>query len=314
MSRGEKERRTSRQERYKRAKIQQPQLGTVRRVLLYLAALAFSVLSLLQAGYSILPQPAGVMIYILAAGTLSGACAYLYRDLRYGAVKKLLDILKEKPLGARFLEDYKFRTILTTLLGFLLNVAYTIYNGVLGIVSASPWFITMAVYNGLLMVMRYQAVSTQRRISQMKDPEQIQKKQLAVLRTDGILLLVLNLALSGVVLLTIAKDAAKRYSDVIVITIAAYTFLKVTMAVINMVKVRSMNSPILTVIRNVGVANALVSILTLQTTMLASFQEGSSLDANLMNAITGLGVSILIAVIGIRMIYQASKKKGHGEP
>ena len=148
----------------------------------------------------------------------------------------------------------------------------------------------------------------------MKDPEQIQKKQLAVLRTDGILLLVLNLALSGVVLLTIAKDAAKRYSDVIVITIAAYTFLKVTMAVINMVKVRSMNSPILTVIRNVGVANALVSILTLQTTMLASFQEGSSLDANLMNAITGLGVSILIAVIGIRMIYQASKKKGHGEP
>lgn len=254
------------------------------------------------------------MIYILAAGTLSGACAYLYWDLRYGAVKKLLDILKQKPLGARFLEDYKFRTILTTLLGFLLNVAYTIYNGVLGIVSASPWFITMAVYYGLLMVMRYQAVSTQRRISQMKDPEQIQKKQLAVLRTDGILLLVLNLALSGVVLLTIAKDAAKRYSDVIVITIAAYTFLKVTMAVINMVKVRSMNSPILTVIRNVGVANALVSILTLQTTMLASFQEGSSLDANLMNAITGLGVSILIAVIGIRMIYQASKKKGHGEP
>ena len=51
--------------------------------------------------------------------------------------------------------------------------------------------------------------------------------------TDGILLLVLNLALSGVVLLTIAQDTAKRYSEIMVISIAAYTFYKITMAVVN---------------------------------------------------------------------------------
>ena len=43
-----------------------------------------------------------------------------------------------------------------------------------------------------------------------------------------------------------------------------------------MVKVRKMQSPILITLRNIGVADALVSLLTLQATMLASFRETSS--------------------------------------
>lgn len=82
-----------------------------------------------------------------------------------------------------------------------------------------------------------------------------------------------------------------------VISIAAYTFYKITMAVINMVKVRKMQSPSLITIRNIGVADALVSMLTLQTTMLASFQDTSTIDANQMNGITGLAVCIMMRVL-----------------
>lgn len=128
---------------------------------------------------------------------------------------------------------------------------------------------------------------------------------ISVIKTDGILLLVLNLALSGVVLLTIAQDTAKRYSEIMVISIAAYTFYKIIMAVVNMIKVRKTKSPILITIRNIGTADALVSLLTLQATMLASFQNESSLDRNQMNAITGLAVCILIAILGISMIRYA---------
>ena len=49
----------------------------------------------------------------------------------------------------------------------------------------------------------------------------------------GILLLALNFALTGVILLTIAQDTAKRYSEVVVISIATYTFYKIIMAVAN---------------------------------------------------------------------------------
>ncbi len=281
----------------------------INHLLVYLVAAVVCILSVIQPQKNILPQSVGIIVYILAAVSLVAACMCIYRDLRKGIIERLLLMIKRTSYGARFLEDYTFRTILTTLPTFLINIVYTVYNGVIGIANQSAWFITMAAYYSLLGIMRYCAVNTERKISRMTDPKLIRKKELSVIRTDGILLLLLNLALSGVVLLTIAKGTAKTYSEIMVISIAAYTFYKITMAVINMVKVRKMQSPILITIRNIGVADALVSMLTLQTTMLASFQDTSSIDANRMNGIAGLAVCILIALLGASMIYYASKRK-----
>ena len=281
----------------------------INHLIVYLLAVGAAAFSVIQVQKGILPQIAGILVYIFAAVSLTVACICLYNDLRNGVIEKLLMTVKKTSFGAQFLEDYTFRTILTTMPSFIINVAYTVYNGVIGIVNQSSWFITMAVYYSLLGVMRYHAVNTGRKISRMKNQKLIRKKELAVIKTDGILLLLLNLALSGVVLLTIAKGRAKAYSEIMAISIAAYTFYKTTMAVINMVKVRKMQSPILITIRNIGVADALVSILTLQTTMLASFQNTSNLDVNRMNALTGMAVCILIALLGISMIYYASKRK-----
>ena len=278
-------------------------------LLVYISTAAAAVLSIIQAGKQILPWIAGIVVYVLAAVLLTLSCVFFYHDLRENVIKKILEVIKKNPLGERFLADYTFRTILTTLPAFLINVAYTVYNGVIGIMNQSVWFITMAVYYSLLGIMRYRAVSTGRKISRLDDREQIRKKELSVIKTDGILLLVLNLALSGVVLLTIAQDTAKRYSEIMVISIAAYAFYKITMAVVNMVKVRKRKSPILITIRNIGAADALVSMLTLQAAMFASFQDKNSLNTNQMNAITGLSVCILISILGISMIWYAWKKK-----
>ncbi len=278
-------------------------------LLVYISTAAAAVLSIIQAGKQILPWIAGIVVYVLAAVLLTLSCVFFYHDLRENVIKKILEVIKKNPLGERFLADYTFRTILTTLPAFLINVAYTVYNGVIGIMNQSVWFITMAVYYSLLGIMRYRAVSTGRKISRLDDREQIRKKELSVIKTDGILLLVLNLALSGVVLLAIAQDTAKRYSEIMVISIAAYTFYKITMAVVNMVKVRKRKSPILITIRNIGAADALVSMLTLQAAMFASFQDKNSLNTNQMNAITGLSVCILISILGISMIWYAWKKK-----
>lgn len=279
------------------------------RFILYLAAIGFSVLSVIQSQDNLLPKIVGILVYVLAAILLTGAFICLYKDLRNGIIEKFLTTVKKNSFGAHFLEDYRFRTILTTMPSFMINVAYTIYNGVIGIMNQSSWFITMAVYYSLLGIMRYCAVHTERKISRLEDHELIRKKELAVIKTDGILLLLLNLALSGVVLLTIAEGTAKAYSDIMAISIAAYTFYKIIMAVINMVKVRKMESPILITIRNIGVADALVSMLTLQMTMLVSFQGTDSPDMNRMNGITGLAVCLLISALGISMIYYAFKRR-----
>ena len=281
----------------------------IAHLIIYVGAAVVSVLSVVQVQEGILPQAVGIIVYVLAAGLLASACICLYQDLRKGIIQRIVLSIKKTSFGARFLEDYTYRTILTTMPSFAINVAYTVYNGVIGIMNQSAWFITMAVYYSLLGIMRYYAVNTERKTSRMEDRELIRKKQISVIRTDGSLLLLLNLALSGVVLLTIAKGTTKTHSEIIVISIAAYTFYKITMAVINMVKVRKMQSPILITLRNIGVADALVSLLTLQATMLASFRETSSVDPNRMNGITGLAVCILIAALGVSMICYTSKRK-----
>ena len=275
--------------------------------LVYISMVGAAVLSIMQAGKQILPRGAGIAVHVLAAVLLTLSCVCVYHDLRENVIKKILEFIKKIPLGERFLADYTFRTILTTLPAFLINVAYTVYNGVIGIMDRSVWFITMAVYYSLLGIMRYRAVSTERKISRLDDRELIRKKEISVIKTDGILLLVLNLSLSGVVLLTIAQDTAKRYSEIMVISIAAYTFYKIIMAVVNLVKVRKMRSPILITIRNIGVADALVSMLTLQAAMLTSFQNENSRNTHQLNAITGLAVCILISMLGTSMIRYASK-------
>lgn len=276
---------------------------------LYLVTVGISALSVIQSQGNLLPEIVGIQVYILAAMLLTAAFICLYKDLKSGIIEKFFLTVKKNAFGAHFLEDYRFRTVLTTMPSFVINVAYTIYNGVIGVMNQSAWFITMAVYYSLLGIMRYCAVHTERKISHMEDQKLIRKKELAVIKTDGILLLLLNLALSGVVLLTIAKGRAKAYSEIIAISIAAYTFYKITMAVINMVKVRKMQSPILITIRNIGVADALVSMLTLQMTMLVSFQGTDGLNADRMNGITGLAVCLLISALGISMIYYAFKEK-----
>ena len=180
-------------------------------LLVYISTAAAAVLSIIQAGKQILPWIAGIVVYVLAAVLLTLSCVFFYHDLRENVIKKILEVIKKNPLGERFLADYTFRTILTTLPAFLINVAYTFY--------------------------------------------------------------------------------------------------KITMAVVNMVKVRKTKSPILITIRNIGAADALVSMLTLQAAMFASFQDKNSLNTNQMNAITGLSVCILISILGISMIWYAWKKK-----
>ncbi len=279
-----------------------------KKFLIYLGAVVASALSIVQARGGLLPQIAGIAVYILAGVFLVTACIFLVQDLKNGVIEKIVSTIKRNPLGEKFFDDYTFRIILSTMPTFIINVAYTVYNGVLGVMHQSEWFITMAVYYSLLGIMRYHAVHTGRKISRMEDQSLVKKKELSVIKTEGILLLLLNLALSGVVLLTIVQDTAKRYSEIMVITIAAYTFYKIITSVINMINVRKLQSPILITIRNISVADALVSVLTLQMTMLASFQGRSTLNINQMNAMTGMAACILISLLGISMIYYSYKR------
>ena len=92
--------------------------------------------------------------------------------------------------------------------------------------------------------------------------------------------------------------------------LAAYTFTTFTFAIINTVKYRKYNSPVLSAGKAASLAAGAVSILTLESTMLTTFNGGSMdlTSRRIMLGCTGAAVSIFIIVMAIYMIVQSSKK------
>lgn len=190
--------------------------------------------------------------------------------------------ISKNRVGKQIIEDVRYRTVLSAICGLTFNLLYAVYNGVLGIITGSYWFISMCAYHIILSIMRFSAVLNERKNNT--------KREYRVSRFTGILLSLLSMVLAGIVYMSVSQDIATKYGEIIMITIATYTFYKITMAVIRAVKYRKENSPIISAIRSIGYAEISVSVLTMQMSMLISFEEGmSSQDIYIMNLLTGIG-------------------------
>ncbi len=104
-----------------------------------------------------------------------------------------------------------------------------------------------------------------------------------------------------------------RYDSILMITIATYTFYKITMAVVRAVKQRHDPSPLLAAIRSIGYAEVAASVLTMQRSMLVSFEGMAEEKIHLMNSLTGAVVCLFVLVLGIAMIIKSTKRKEPSE-
>ncbi len=202
-------------------------------------------------------------------------------------------------LGIRLKENKKYRIISFAICGFSINLLYALYNMALGIISHSMWFLSLCAYYAILSSMRFGVI--------MQDRRNISSEKF-ITRFCGIMLIMLAVVLSGSVYLSLTTDVAVKHQEIIMITIATYTFYKVVLAIVNTVKVKKENSLLLCTVRNIGCADAAVSILSLQRSMLVSFGEMERNKIYMMNALTGAGVFIIIVLLGIGMIIKSTEK------
>ena len=221
--------------------------------------------------------------------------------------KQYVETFKEK-----IMTDKRWRTVFFAGCSLLINIAYACYNAYLGIANRAAWFITMSFYYILLGVMRYGAVRTEFKISKNMISDQ-RKMEYRLMRSNGIILLFLILALSGTIVLTCKQKHIIAYDTITMITIATYTFYKITMAITNVIKVRKNDSPLLTTIRNIGLADAAMSILPMQTSMIASFQKTSDGYMEMMTIFTGTGICILLMFLGVQMIFPKHRKNAYSK-
>ena len=198
------------------------------------------------------------------------------------------------------IKDPEKRIVLTATLSLMVNILYAVGNLYLGFYQRSYWFITAGAYYTVLATMRFTAVMAGRKS---------RAEQNYILRFSGIMLLFMSWVLSCSMYLSIRYDVAKVIHEIVMIAIATYAFTKITLAIINLIRVKRFNSTVLSALRSISLVDGVVSIYSLQRSMLVSFEGMKAENIKLMNILTGTGVWLIALTISIIMIIKSKRSK-----
>lgn len=221
-----------------------------------------------------------------------------------GLKDRVYNLLMSNRLSRTVMENWGFRTILTSTFALAMSIFNSVLNAYLGISERSIWFGALAAYYIFLALMR-SGLLIYHRTKKDYETEGLTRAKRYML--CGILLLILNAALSSAIAQMIFDDRGFSYKDWLIFAFAAYAFYKIIMAVRNAIKARRQDDLTIQAIREINLVDAAVSILALQTALLHTFGDGS-VDISLFNTLTGSAVSIFSVGLSIMMIVRGHKK------
>ena len=244
------------------------------------------------------------LLYVLAFYTLCVLCIFCALVLPKGH-RKILQKIHDNPLGHRYMTDRVFRTQVSLYLSLGINLMYVGINVLSWYLYRSWWFVCLAVYYTTLSFMRFLLVRHVR-VHQIGNNR---RSELMRAISCSAILLTLNFFLSGAVLMILYQNRGYEYDGIMIYVMAMYTFYMTTHAIIDIIKYRKLNTPVMTTAKMISLAAALVSMLNLETAMFAQFgTEMAKKDQQLMIMLTGAGVSILVVVMAVLMIVRCIRE------
>ena len=242
-----------------------------------------------------------IISYVLACYTLTVWCFKIPYLIRF------FKTFKNENRYARLWQDDTRLRVNVSLYGTLIwNTAYALLQLGMGFWHHTFWFYSLAGYYICLAVMRFFLV---RHTSKHKPGEKM-LDELIKYRTCGIVFLVMNLALTLMIFFMVYWNRTFNHHEITTIAMAAYTFTSLTLAIINTVKYRKYNSPVYSASKAISLASAVVSVLTLESTMLTTFNDGTMdlTTRRIMLGASGGAISVFIIAMAIYMIVQGTKK------
>lgn len=246
-------------------------------------------------------SPIAIISYVIAAYTLTVWCFKIPNVIRFFKTLK-----SENKYLKIWFNDARLR-VKVSLYGTLAwSALYGVFQLWLGLYHHTFWFFSIGVYYLCLAGMRFYLVKHTRRYA----PGERKREELIRFRACGYVFLLMNLALSVIVTFMIYWNRTFEHHMITAIAMAAYTFTALTLAIVNMVKYRRYKSPVFTASKAISLTAALVSMLTLESTMLTAFggETMGELDQKLMLGLTGGVISAIIVAMAIYMIVQGTRQ------
>lgn len=213
--------------------------------------------------------------------------------------KNTKKLLYRSKLIKKYFEDVNFKTLINLCFSAIINFSFIFIKFTNGILNKSVWFVSLALYYFLLTLVKIVLLNNLRKFDK--------KKEYKIYRNVGYFIMALNVALVIMIIQMVNSNVAVVYEGYIIYLTAFYTFYLIISAIINVFVYKKYNSPILSSVKVINLLTASVSILMLQTTMIATF-DGTNIEfMKLMNQITGGIISVITLTISTYMVIKGQR-------
>ena len=247
-------------------------------------------------------SPFAYAAYVVSFYTLTVVCIFLGMVLP-GKYRTIHSKICSTCLGYRYMTDPAFKVRVSLYNALAINLIYSVVKLTFGVVYHSFWLGAVAVYYMVLAMLRFLLL---RFFHAEEDRQSLLHEWQRYLLT-GALLMVLNLTLTGIVFQMVWQNQGHSYPGTMIYAAAAYTFYCVGSSIVDLIKYRKYESPVLSASKAIRFAAAMVSLLSLETAMLVQFGEDERFRM-IMTAATGAGVCILVLNMSGCMIVRANKE------
>lgn len=222
-------------------------------------------------------------------------------------VKRSGEKVRSDPRAVKYFAEQDTRMRSSLHRSTALNLAFGLFKLILGIYYRSFWFGAVGIYYMVLSLTRYLLIRKDREILHRQDSLQLLQWQGYCI--GGGFLLILNATMSGIVFLCIWQNQSYVYPGFIIYASAAYTFYRLTMAIIQNIKLRNHNKPLFLAAKTMDLSAALMSIFALQTAMFTTFGSDTEESVQqLMNTLTGGAVCFIVVCMAVYMLVRAHKE------
>lgn len=189
--------------------------------------------------------------------------------------------------------DFETKTLINSTFSFFITVLFALYNGFLGIYYSAVWNGSICFYYIFLVIIRGIIINSERKYREKADKRFRNKVHLST----SIILLFMNVSLVAPIILMVQNKKEVTMGMIPAITVALYTTIKVVNASINLKKTKKVHNKLVKELRYINFIETLVSILTLQNTLIAVKGESNKSDMILLSTISSIGILIFIIII-----------------
>lgn len=197
----------------------------------------------------------------------------------------------------RWKTDYDFKAITAALGSLAVTALFALYNGFLGVSHASLWHGSICVYYLVLVILRTTVIAEGKKAGRKAEPNRALAK---VYIASAALLLFLNVCLIVPVSLMAVRQKPVDMTLIPAITMAAYTTYKVVMSSVNLKRRKRSSDTLVRLLRTINFIDALVSVLSLQNTLIMVNMKGDGSEMLTLSAITS--AAIMLAVLALSIV------------